>query len=211
MIFSQIHSRVPGGPAVAAVIAVAGVSTAVSFCEVPLAFTALIEPVGLAAIAVPGFCHCWTVPCYCWRPCVAGYPDISDVPAAAGVPAIVDFPIVARVPGFEYLLPLASLLSVVSLLVLASLRLPTVCIGIFNVSAAACILTILPPAFLLMLASCCCWRKYCCGVTAVAGAPTFSRIPVLLAFLRMLLSLPLLAALLVLLIRSYRQFNILIS
>jgi hypothetical protein len=47
MIFSQVHSRVPGGPAVAAVIAV-------SFCEVPFAFAVFIEPDGLVAMVVPG-------------------------------------------------------------------------------------------------------------------------------------------------------------
>jgi hypothetical protein len=131
MIFSQIHSRVPGGPAVAAVIAVAGVSTAVSFGEVPLAFAVFIEPDGLAAIVVPGFATVVLCPAIVGSPYIAGFPAISDVSAAAGVPAIVDFPIVARVPGFEYLLLLASLLSMVSLLVLASLLLlhgfPIVC------------------------------------------------------------------------------------
>jgi hypothetical protein len=106
MIFSQIHSRVPGGPAVAVVIAVAGVSTAVSACEVPPAFAALIEPDGLVAIVVPGF------------------PTVGLCPAIAGVPTLLvsllflnlmslllmaslllsTSPIVARVPGFEYLL-----------------------------------------------------------------------------------------------------------
>ncbi len=91
MIFSQIHSRVPGGPAVAAVIAVPSVSTAVSFCEVPLAFAVFIEPDGLAVIVVPGF------------------PTVGLCPAIAGVPLLVSLLFLM------YLLLLASLLLSTSL------------------------------------------------------------------------------------------------
>jgi hypothetical protein len=120
-------------------------------------------------------------------PIVAGIIGVASVPAGASIPAIAAC--------------------------MASLQF----VGVFNVSPAACILTILPPAVLLMLASCWCLRPALAdvttvaGVTAIAGVPTLASVPELLAFLRMLSSLALQASLLFLLIRLYRKFNITIS
>jgi hypothetical protein len=141
---------------------------AVSACEVPPAFAALIEPVGFAAIAVPGFATVGMCPA------IVGVPillvSLLFLMSAAGVPAIVDFPIVARVPGFEYLLLLASLLSLVSLLVLASLLPYSLLTSLgFKVSPASFVVTVLSPAFLLMLGSRCCWRPALAGVNTVAA------------------------------------------
>jgi hypothetical protein len=152
-------------------------------------------------------CHFWCL-CCCWRPCCCRLPYCCEgpwfrIPTPTGVSIVAGVPASVSIPPVAAWLPYS---------LLASSTFPH----------AACILTILPPAFLLtgvllMLASCWCLRPAVAGVTTVAGvtavadAPTFARVPVLLAFLRMLLSLPLLVSLLVLLIRSYRKFDILIS
>jgi hypothetical protein len=188
MIFSQIHSQVPGGPAVAAVIAVAGVSAAVSACEVPLAFAVFIEPDGLAAIVVPGFA------------------TVGLCPAIAGVlvllvsllflmsllllaSLLLSTPYCCKGPWFRELTPtgvpiVACIIGVAS--VPAGVSIPAVAAWlpysllaslVFKVSPASFLVTVLSPTFLLMLASCCCWRPAAAGVTALAGVSAIAGIP----------------------------------
>ncbi len=167
----------PRGPAVAAVIAVPSDSTAVSFCEVPLAFAVFIEPDGLAAIVVP-LLECVLLllaSLYCWvsllflmsllllASLLLSTPYCCEGPwfrelTPTGVPIVAGIIGVASVPAGVSIPAVAAWLSYS---LLASL--------VFKVSPAACILTVLSPAFLLMLASCYCWRPAAAGITAVAG------------------------------------------